>query len=426
MAKRFEYAKNSILLVVGSGLAQVLPLAFQPYLRRTFSDVEFGLFAQYFSIVSIVALIAGLKYDASIMIPKSDRASQHILTGTVFINLCSSFLFLILLFLFGHHFLGAAGLSRKLENYFWLMPISVFLISTNLAINYWLTRKKFFRGIVINKVSRRAVEAGARVGFASRLVNGGMIYGGVIGDLINLVVSAFQYVKSGGKIKMYRKRQVLKELKEQIDFPKYSLLPNVLNVISARVPVFLFAILYGDAILGQFDGSQQMLAIPLGLISISLSQVLYQRIVDDVNNNRKIMRFIRNNFMFLAGLSIIGVIIVMPFGVEITTIYYGDNYELSGQITQILVISYGIKFIVSPLSMTLVGLKKLKLVAIWQATYFLMTICLFFIENMAIQDFVIIIVAIDVIAYFFYGALIYSAARKHDKKIEDLILSQKD
>lgn len=409
-----------MLLVVGTAVSQLLPLAVQPYLRRVFSVEEFGLFSQYFSIVSIVAIVAGLKYDASIMIPRSDRVSRHLLAGAVFFNLCTAFLFLIILFLVGHYALGATGLSEELANYFWLMPISVFFIATNVAINYWLTRKKRFKGIVVNKVSRRTAEEASRVGLGANGIQGGILYGSVIGDFVNLIVSLVQYRNSGGTFKMMRRKQIITELKAQIEFPKYSLLPNVLNTVSSKIPIFLVAIFYGDFISGQFDGSIKLLAAPLGLISISLSQVLYQRIVDDVNNDRKILRFIRNNIFFLGGLGLLLVLIVIPFGIEVFTWYYGDDYLLSGEISQLLVLSYAIKFMVSPLSFTLVALKKLKVLAIWQIAYFILTIGLFWVGHLSIYDFILCLVIIDLVAYLVYGILIISAARKQDLKVDAL------
>jgi O-antigen/teichoic acid export membrane protein len=424
MLKKSEFAKNSILLVVGTGLSQLLPLAVQPYLRRVFSDEEFGLFAQYFSVVSIIAIIAGLKYESSIVIPKSDRSARHLLSGTIFFNLCTSFILLIVLFLVGKQLFGAMSLSAELHNYFWLMPISVFLISTNVALNYWLTRKKRFKGIVLNKVSRRTSEAVARVGFGARLVAGGLILGTLIGDFVNLLVSLFQFKKSEGTFKDISKEEVKKQLKEQDEFPKYALVPSVLNVISSQLPIFLFAAFYSDAIVGQFNGSRELLSAPLALISISLSQVLYQRLVEDVNNDRKILRLIRNNIFFLGGLSVLGVLIVTPFGVEIFTFIFGDNWVLSGEISQILVFSYAIKFIVSPLSMTFIALKRMKIAAIWQVGYFLLTLNLLWFDNLSTYDFVLCIVAIDLVSYLVYGLLIWRVAKQQDQKI-DLILKNK-
>ena len=424
MSKKFEFAKNSLLLVIGTGVAQLLPLAVEPYLRRIFSVAEFGLYSQYFSIVSIVALCAGLKYDSSIMIPKSDRASKHLLVGTLFFNLMTSFVFLLVLFLVGHELFGSLGFSEKLSNYFWLMPISVFLISSNMAINYWLTRKKRFKGIVINKVSRRGAEAGSKVAFATKSVTGGIIFGTAIGDFVNLIVSLFQYKNSGGTFQKVRRKQVKRELVEQLDFPKYSLFPNMLNVVSSQMPVILFAYFYSDVIVGQLSGVLPLLGAPAALISFSLSQVLYQRVVDDVNNDRKILKFIRSNIFFLSGLTIVGVVVVVFFGMEIFTIYLGEEYVLAGKIGQILVFSYAIKFIVSPLSMTLIALKKLKTAAYWQVGYFLMTMSLFLFEDISVIQFVTYIVIIDLVSYFVYGFLIVRAARMQDRKVDEIIAAR--
>lgn len=418
MLRKSEFAKNSILLMVGTGMSQLLPIAIQPYIRRVYSAEEFGLFAQYYSIVSIVAIIAGFKYENSIVIPKSDRSALHLFSGALFFNLLTSCLLFLVLFFAGKDLFNYLELSPDLYHYYWLIPISVLLISTNISINYWLTRKKWFKGIVVNKISRRTAEASTRAGMGAIGVSGGVIFGSIIGDFVNLLVSIFQFKKSGGTTKGVTKEEVKKELKEQIEFPKHALLPTVLNVVSANLSVFLFAMFYTDAIVGQYNASRELLSVPLALISISLSQVLFQRLAEDINKGRKIQRLMRNNFLMLLSMAIVGALIIHFFAVPIFTFLFGDKWELSGEISEILVFSFAIKFIVSPLSISFMALKRMKISAMWQIGYFALTLSLFLLDDLPVETFVLYLTLIDLVAYAVYGFLIYFTVKKQDDLID--------
>ncbi|MEO9534304.1 MAG: lipopolysaccharide biosynthesis protein [Crocinitomicaceae bacterium] len=408
-----------MVLIFGTGLAQLIPMALQPIIRRLFTDEDFGLFAQYYFIVAILSVMASLRYEVSIVIPKEEKSGIALLAGAIFINSATSIFFFIILFFFGLQIYDALGFSRLLFEYTWIMPISIFLLATNTAFNYWLTRKKMFKGLVYNKAVRRGSEGAARLGLGYAGKTSGLIIGSIIGDLINLIMFLFQFFRSGGSFKGVDKKQIKTALKEQEEFPKYALLPAMLNVITTHLPIFLLSSLYTKAIVGQFDASRELLAVPLALVSISISQVLFQKIVEDVANGRRISRLMRNNGLVLGGLGVIGILIFMNFGVPIFTFLFGDTWVLAGQLSAVLVISYAIRFVVSPLSIIFSALKKLKIGAYWQVGYFLLMLNLLFFRDLSVEDFLWVFVLFDVFAYLVYAVMIWYIAKKQD----DLILT---
>jgi O-antigen/teichoic acid export membrane protein len=411
-----EYIKNSFILILGTGLAQLIPIALQPVLRRIYDDSEFGIFAQFYSIVSILSIVANLRYSNSIVIPKNDREALGILHGSIWLNAIFSILLWTVMAIFGTSIYAYLGLSSELNQYMWLLPLSVFLVATNIGFNFWLTRKKKFIGIAYNKGVRRISEGAGQLSLSNSMRSGGLIIGSIIGDLTNLFMFLYQFKKAQGYFKGINYSIIIKSLSKQIEFPKFSLFPALLDVISLHLPILLISSLYNQAIVGQFDGSRQLLAIPLALISISLSQVLYQKIVELNNSNQPIYPIIRQNFIFLAILSILGIAVILPFGTEIHVFIFGSNWKLAGEMSEILVISYAIKFLISPLSIIFIALKQLKISAIWQTIYFISMLSLFFVQDKKIEDFIFYLVIIDVAMYILYGILIYTTLRKYDKK----------
>ena len=62
--------KNIATLVTGTMIAQAIPIAISPILTRLYTPAEFGSFALYMSIVSILVVIATARYELAIVLPK--------------------------------------------------------------------------------------------------------------------------------------------------------------------------------------------------------------------------------------------------------------------------------------------------------------------------------------------------------------------
>jgi len=138
--KGSEYFKNSAILIVGTGLVQIIPILLQPILRRIYSDEDFGNFAIYYSIVSILAIVANLRYSNSIVLPKDKKEALSLVSGSLILNAIFSILIFTILLLFSKPIFNYFKLSQSFVDYFWIIPLGVFLISSNLTFNFWLTR----------------------------------------------------------------------------------------------------------------------------------------------------------------------------------------------------------------------------------------------------------------------------------------------
>ena len=61
-----------LTLVSGTVVAQAVVFIMTMVLARIFSTEDFGQFARYTSIVSIIVVVAALRYDMTIMLPKKE------------------------------------------------------------------------------------------------------------------------------------------------------------------------------------------------------------------------------------------------------------------------------------------------------------------------------------------------------------------
>lgn len=412
-----EFFKSSAILILGSFFAQVFPFLMQPFLRRIFTPDEFGIAALYLAILSILTIIASLNYSVTIVLPKSDDEASYLVRGSVLISFTFSIILFLFILLLGHRFIRLMQFSDQLYPWLFLLPFSVFINSSHLILGNWLTRKKAFRKLSVNKISRRFSEGGAQL-FLGKYFNygGGLILGSFIGDFTNFITYLFQYKFTSGSFKI-QLTNIKNVLIKYINFPKKNLLANLFSAVSLFVPVLMVSSFFHSEVAGQFDLSRQVLSIPLSLISLSVSQVFMQKI-SELKNSKKSIKIIFNKlFIFLVISAILFILPLFFYGKELFILLFGVNWIFAAEITSILVFGYAIKFIVAPLSVSLIVLEELRINSIWQFSYFAAIISLCFFNHMPFKSFILLYLVVDIVFYNCYLFLIIRAIKKYETSI---------
>ena len=83
---------NSRTLIIGTVIAQLIPIAIQPFLRRYFSAEDFGIAAIFSALVGMGVSAANLKYENAIVLPEKEEEATHLLIGGVGISAIFSLL----------------------------------------------------------------------------------------------------------------------------------------------------------------------------------------------------------------------------------------------------------------------------------------------------------------------------------------------
>ena len=332
-----------------------------------------------------------------------------------------SFAFSIILFLFillfGHRFIRLMQFSDQLYPWLFLLPLSVFINSSHLILGNWLTRKKAFRKLSVNKISRRFSEGGAQLCLGKYFnYGGGLILGSFIGDFTNFITYLFQYKFTSGSFKL-QLTNIKNALIKYIHFPKKNLLANLFSAVSLFVPVLMVSSFFHSEVAGQFDLSRQVLSIPLSLISLSVSQVFMQKI-SELKNSKKSIKIIFNKlFIFLVISAILFILPLFFYGKELFILLFGENWIFAAEISSILVFGYALKFIVAPLSVSLIVLEELRINSIWQFGYFAAIISLYFFNYLPFKSFILLYLIVDIVFYNCYLFLIIRAIKKYETSI---------
>lgn len=411
------YLRRSMILITGTAVSQVIALLFQLALRRLFLPEAFGAFALYLSTFSILASLTSLNYDTAIVIPKTKKEAVHLFYLSFLLNILFSAVLFLIFLLFSNEFSALIGLNQQYSHWFLILPLSLLFFGLYKAINYSLIREKRFRYASLNKIIRRSFEGSGQTLSGVLGFNSGLIWGHLLGNLSHSISGLLQLKK----IFFFAQAPDFSTLKGVMrrfsNFPKYQALPHMLNTISFVLPVIIVNILYSQEITGLFDLTRQALALPLALVSTSLSQVVLQDISERRNQNKPLRHQISAILRTLLIVSIPGILIVLLWGESLFAFIFGDEWIVSGEMAQILIFSYAIRFVITPVSPVLIALEQLKILALWRIAYFLAILSLFLFTNIDIFLFFKIYMGIEVGFYSIYFILIWSSCIKYDSKL---------
>lgn len=411
-----DFIKNSSILIVGTVLAQLIPIFAQYYIRRAYTDAQTGRLDLYMSFVAILASFIHLNYAKTIVIPKSEKSATNLLAGSLLSSFSLSILVLIVFLFLGENILQFFNLPIEFLPWLKYIPLSIFFIGSYTSITFWLTRKKKFKAIALNKFSRRTGETVTQL-ISKNISSNGLILGVIVGDFINLMSNIIQLKGTGFRLKDISLQNINTEFKSYKDFPLFDLLPTLLNTLSSNIPVIMVTAFFSDKIAGQFGLSRMVLAIPLALISVSISQVLLQKVAEKRQNSESIKKIIKNIAFFLFSASLIGTVIIYFFSYPIFEIAFGKNWGTAAQISKILIFYYSLDFITTPLSVVFIALEKIKINSIWKISHFLLVCSLYFFRDIELFDFISIFMIINVISYSIYGILIFTAVKSYEKSL---------
>lgn len=405
--------RNSATLIIGTVFAQLIPILFQPLLRRMFTAEEFGTAALYVTAVGMFVAIANLKYESAIVLPEEDQEANHLVAGGVLITALIALILWLLIFLNQSWIVQRFSLANEEAWYLHLLPLSVFLVSSFQCFNLYLIRKKAFKDAARNKVYRRTTEAAAQSASGYFGSSTGLLFGNLVGDIINFF-GGFWQAKRLGLNFAFRLQNILPTLQKYWRFPIYHAFPSLLNTISLTLPVFIVNAAFGKAQTGQFDLSRMVLSLPMALISISLSQVYLQHQAERIRKQEAIVPDFKKVSLTLLLLSLPLAIFLLFFASPLFAFVFGPEWRLAGQLTGVLIFGQTLKFVVSPLSSTLVALQEVRFSALWQILYFAAMLWLYVQPGQNIQDFVWRYCLVDLLAYCCYYGLIYNRVKHYE------------
>jgi O-antigen/teichoic acid export membrane protein len=202
-----EFSRNVLTLITGTTIAQAIPIAISPILTRIYTPADFGVFALYMSIASIMSVIATGRYELAIMLPKKDEDAINIVALSLMISFFISLVSLMIVFIFNSQITNLLG-NHEISNWLYFIPITVLLTGIYQSFNYWSNRKKHYKRLALSRVLQSGTTSSANLGMGYYgFGSSGLILGGVLGQGIAVTMLAKVIWKEDNKLLIYIKKK---------------------------------------------------------------------------------------------------------------------------------------------------------------------------------------------------------------------------
>ena len=361
--------------MTGTTIAQAIPIAISPILTRIYTPEDFGLFALYISVASLLSVIATGRYELAIMLPRKEDEARHLLFLSLLISFIISLTALLFITLFNQQITMLLG-APEVSNWLYLIPLSVLLTGIYQSLNYWSNRNKAYHRLAKNRVVQSSTTAfgNLSLGF-SGMGSGGLISSSILGQGVATLFLSRSISKEVSpffsKIKKIRLLALLRRYKK---FPLFNLPNALIDGVRLSGINILIANLFTVAMLGQFSFAWKMLQLPISLLGKSLSQVFFQKIADTPRGalHHLVQKFLIRS-VFLALPLFLGIYF---FATDIFTFVFGKDWKVSGEIASILAPWLYFNFLSAPLSNVLIVLNRQEVILMVSIVYMLIPLLL--------------------------------------------------
>lgn len=409
MIKNFinsKYIKNISLLISGTILAQIIPLLFEPILKRIYTPAEFGELSIFIKIFSIMTICMSFSYELGVLVAKDKNESNECIELSIFFNILLIIVLEIILY-----FLQINNIIPK-KIFLYLLPLSSSFYSIGNLFNNKLIWEEKYQQISLNKFIRRISEMLFQV-LLKRQGSVGLILGSVIGNafymIYNLKISNFKVDFELARIKA----NILK----YSYYPRYNLFPQVFNSLSSIVLDVCVLIKFSFVEVGYLELTQKFLVVPSSLLGEAVSKVFLQNILKKINKKQTIKEEVMKVTSFFLIIGLIYFIGVFYFGESVVKMIFGKDWIPSAIYAKYMVFYIVISFVISPVSSILTALKKFKINSIWQISKTVLLLTLYFFNFTNIKNFILIYSIYNFICYVVYFFIILKELNDYEKNL---------
>ncbi|UMT75822.1 oligosaccharide flippase family protein [Staphylococcus roterodami] len=407
-----KFIGDSFLMILSSGIAQIILIVTTPIITRLYSPAEFGEFTIFSNIAMILIPIINARYDLLIVNAKNDRIANILSQISFLISL------VIILILIPVFIVSALLFPNFILDFIFII-IMLFLVSlTNIFTNY-LNKERKYKVLSLINVFRAASMSLLQIIFGFLAFGSlGLIVGFSLSYIAGLTLGYRTFKKHFNIVKDKEEaKAIFIENKNQLVYSTPSIL---LNSLSFSVVVFFIGILYTNTEVGIYGMAIRVLGIPVTIISLGLSKIFMQQANDyyiEHGNFRNLL------LKFSSALIIVSIILYVPlylFSEELVNILLGHSWVDAIIVIKIVIPLFVVRLIVSTVSLSVIVLQKQQLELILQALFLVGTTITFIISkifSLTFLNFVSINTIVLVISYaIFFIALFYFAKNKRFKE----------
>lgn len=349
-----DYFTNISTMAGGVFLSQIITILLSPILTRLYGPESFGLIASFLAIVNILTVVATLRYENVLVMPDKDQIAKNIMAFAILLVLgCSITYFLIIAFVSDE--VISLFFDQKRQHWIFWVPFMVLVNGLFYLFRNWLIRKKSYKTIsaagVFKSVSLNGVLLTAGI-LNSSPEN--FLLANIIAQIVETSYLYFRIYQTDDRIlRGIIFKDTLNAAHRYREFPKYSLVADLVNVFSVQNPVLLLSFFFGVSTVGFFSLTERILGVPVKVISSSTLEVYKQKAAEEYSINGNCKDTFIKTFKYLVVVAIVPTLAVAFLSPAVFEWAFGDGWKQAGIFAQLLSIKFFFQLTVRPLGFTL-------------------------------------------------------------------------
>lgn len=355
------------LFVSSSALVMLFPMISAPIVARLYSPSDFGIYAVFLSLATILSSISSLELrNIALLEPaRSDGAHGAMLALSVVTGF--SILLWLCMFLLPDGALKFLVGPSVLPYLMWL-PVTVFLMGGSQVLYTWATREREYEILARNKFILGFSTMLLQIGIGLMGVGAiGFIVANILGLLLASILLLVLFVRGVRAIKpQYCARSSLAQFRRYYQLTVWTMPATLVNSLSQFLPDLLINRFFGIAQLGQYSLVVRMLNLPIAFLSASIQDFFRQQAAVEFNEHGHCTSSFKRFFLLTlvgAVILIVPVIILIPY---VFPIIFGGQWTEAGTLIQAIAFLTIVRFISSPLSYIWIIQGQQRLDFLWQ------------------------------------------------------------
>jgi O-antigen/teichoic acid export membrane protein len=362
--KGSSFASDVLKLVGGSFSAQLVGVLIVPVLSRLYSPDDFGTASVFASIVGIISAVSSLRYERAILLPSKDEDAFHVFVGSLlFVGLfvCAS----VIVVVFASETIASWLRAPNLADYLYLAPIAIMISGAFLPLRYWSSRNRRFGLLSVARLSTSLLTNTSQllIGLIGWATAGALISTRVVGQAAGALVLGIGDRQGEDQTPLPRVKvnQLVSILKRYKKFPLVDTWGTLINNASGHLPSLLLSAFFSQTVVGYYDLTVRIIAIPISLLGGAIAEVFFQRASELQSSAEDLQAFAERTFRRLVVLGLLPALVLSILAPELVATVFGPDWIEAGRYVQIFSLLLIFRLVSSPLSTLFIVLERQEL-----------------------------------------------------------------
>lgn len=349
--------KDSGTTISGTIGAQALALVSLPILTRMLEPEAFGQLQLYQSLILFSAYVVTLRYEVALIQTKSITQLITVTKLCVVVAIITSLLAALIVAIVS----ASADIPGDVKLVLWMFPCGMLLTGGVNVLTYIFARQRMFMLGAQAKISQSGAFAVGSITVASFLPTAAaLLYADILARFAYIALALFVIpARTASLLKRITSKQIRQAAARLRRYPLRSVPSGLINAAGAMAtPVMIYNI-FGASTAGQYALVERVMLMPLGMITVSLSQVAMSRLVGyNVAVSTGTMLLFKQVIVVSVLLGIVAMAAVIALGPSLFSVVFGNDWQIAGRYAQVMSPLIMVSLVMGPINMSLLVLGR--------------------------------------------------------------------